>query len=395
MVIVSITGFVLYKYFSEPEKPKAPEIPEVKKQANLIPVTIDKLTGFNNDDMTGVLEVNKQSCLVFLKLPENKQVGTKHIPMTAGDMKKPCSELQNIKTTELFKQWLISYFDIYQVLDDTGNPNGKFTGYFEAELKGALNKTKKYKYPIYGLPKDMIFLNSKDWGDIGVDKSLVGIVKGNKFIPYYKREKIDAMNMNAPILAYGADKTDIFLLHVQGSGRILMDNGKVIRLGYAGNNGHKYKSMGKELIKQGHLTLPQANWDGIRNWINSNPDKADKILGVNARYIFFKYIKADTGGPIGKMGVGLTPKRSLAVDYHLIPMGLNMWLDAEGVGQGRIQRLMNTQDTGSAIRGWIRGDFFWGYGNEALKYAGKMNSKGGYYIFLPKTIKNNILNNQK
>ncbi|MGB1360507.1 MAG: murein transglycosylase A [Alphaproteobacteria bacterium] len=391
IIILSISGVVLYRYFKPDtvikELPKQPDV-----KSNLVPTTMDKLTNFDTDDMAGAISVNKKSCSVFLRLPANKKVGTKHIPMTAGDMHKPCNELTGINDKKAFVDWLKNNFDVYEVRDDDGNNTGKFTGYFEAELNGSLEKTDKYKYPIYGLPKDMIFMNAKDWADIGVKESFVGMVKGNKFIPYYKRGNIDAMKMNAPILAYGADKTDIFLLHVQGSGRIKLDNGKVVRLGYAGNNGHKYQSMGKELIKQGHLTLAQASWDGIRNWLNTNTDKADKILAVNSRYIFFKYI-GSSDGPIGKMGIGLTAKRSLAVDYKKIPMGLNIWLDADWDKDSRIQRLMNTQDTGSAIVGWIRGDFFWGYGNEALKYAGRMNSKGSYHIFLPKSIKNNIIRN--
>jgi len=388
--IIGTTSFVLYNYLSKAEKTKTDKInldKKTKKHRNLILSSFDNLNGFENDDMIGAIKVNKKSCSVFLKLPKDRQVGTSKIPMLAGDMHNPCNDLNKVKNKQQFIKWLKNNFNVYLIQDDNGDKYGKFTGYFEAELKGSLNKTNKYKYPIYGLPKDMIFLNKKKWLNNGININLVGMIKNNQFIPYYKRNEIDAKKINAPVLAYGVDKTDVFLLHIQGSGRILLPDNTVVRLGYAGNNGHKYKSLGNELISKGHLKLSQASWAGIRNWIKNNPDKADKVLGVNARYIFFKKIKNNTDGPIGKMGVDLIPNRSLAVDYHKIPMGLNVWLDAQGVGNGRIQRIMNTQDTGSAIRGWIRGDFFWGYGNDALKYAGKMKSKGFYYIFLPKMIR--------
>ena len=392
--IFATTSFVLYNYFSKTEQTKTNEITHHNKHhKNLIPSSFDNLNSFENDDMVGAIKVNKNSCSVFLSLPKDKQVGTPDIPMLAGDMHRPCIDLNSVNNKQQFIKWLKNNFDVYLIQNDNGNKYGKFTGYFEAEITGSLIKTDKYKYPIYGLPKNIIFLNKEDWPNKNIDFNLVGMLKNNKFIPYYKRDEIDAQKIRAPVLAYGADKIDVFLLHIQGSGRILLPDNDVIRLGYAGNNGHKYKSLGKELISKGHLELSQASWSGIRNWINNNPDKADEVLGVNARYIFFKKIQNNTNGPIGKMGVGLIPSRSIAVDYRKIPMGLNVWLDAQGIDKERIQRIMNTLDTGSAIRGWTRGDFFWGYGNEALKYAGKMNSEGFYHIFLPKVVRNNIMPN--
>ena len=353
---------------------------------------IGQLPNIQNDNMVGALQANKKSCSVFLRQADNKMVGTKTVPLRAKHMKSVCTSLLPIKTVGSYKRWLSSRFDAWQVSSVSGNTTGKFTGYFEAELLGSLRKTSEYKHPIYGLPHDMAIADLSKWRNNKAKGTIVGRVVDKKFVPYMKRGDIDAKVIDAPVLAWALDPVDVFLLHIQGSGRIKLAGGDVLRLGYAGNNGHKYKSLGKALIDKGHMTYSNANWDNIKAWVENNPDKADSMLATNERYIFFRNIKSNVGGPIGKMGVPLTPGRSIAVDYGIIPMGLPLWLDAEGVGNiDRISRLMQTQDTGSAIRGPVRGDFFWGYGEKALAFAGKMKSKGTYYIFLPKGINPNTL----
>ena len=355
-------------------------------------IAIKNLPNIQSDTMKGALQATKKSCSVFLRQADNKMVGTNTVPLRAKHMKPACSALLPIKSVGSYKRWLQSRFNAWQVSSVSGNTVGKFTGYFEAELKGSLIKTAEYKYPIYAFPHDMAVANLSLWGDKKLAGSIVGRMDGKRFIPYMKRKDIDAQQINAPVLAWARDPVEVFLLHIQGSGRILLDGGDVLRVGYAGNNGHKYKSLGRALINAGHMTFANANWGNIKKWVKNNPNKAGDMLATNERYIFFRKIKSNSGGPIGKMGVGLTPGRSIAVDYGIIPMGLPLWLDADGVGDiKRISRLMQTQDTGSAIRGAVRGDFFWGYGANALSYAGKMNSKGQYYIFLPKGINPNTL----
>ena len=365
---------------------------ETNKLAIFEKITIGQLPNIQNDDMKGALQATKKSCSVFLRQADNKMVGTTTLPLRAKHMKGVCKLLLPIKTVRSYKRWLKSGFDAWQVSSTSGNTTGTFTGYFEAELHGYLKQTSTYKYPIYGFPHDMAIADLSKWGNNKLTGKIVGRMVDKKFVPYMKRRDIDAKKINAPILAWAKDPVEVFLLHIQGSGRIKLPEGGVLRLGYAGNNGHKYKSLGKALIDSGHMTYSNANWGNIKRWVKNNPDKADDMLATNERYIFFRNIKSNMGGPIGKMGVALTPRRSIAVDHGIIPMGLPLWLDAGGVGDiDRISRLMQTQDTGSAIRGAVRGDFFWGYGVEALSFAGKMKSKGTYYIFLPKGINPNTL----
>ncbi|MED5356794.1 MAG: MltA domain-containing protein, partial [Pseudomonadota bacterium] len=218
-------------------------------------------------------------------------------------------------------------------------------------------------------------------------RSVIGRVEGGRMLPYYRRADIQqgSIGHRAKVLAWVDDRIDAFLLHVQGSGRILLPDGDILRIGYAGNNGHGYVSIGRVLIKKGELSAGQAGWTQIRRWIEMNPQKTDALLAENPRYIFFREILGD--GPIGAQGVALTPRRSLAVDRRYIPLGAPLWLDTVWPGGGNrpLRRLMVAQDTGSAIKGPIRGDFFWGYGQDALAEAGRMKSRGNYYLLLPKS----------
>jgi membrane-bound lytic murein transglycosylase A len=181
------------------------------------------------------------------------------------------------------------------------------------------------------------------------------------------------------------DLIDAFVLHVQGSGRVILADGSVVRVGFAGHNGLGYRSIGRALIERGVLQPGGASWNDIRNWIEQNPDQAADLLAVNERFIFFRELTGD--GPIGAAGVALTPGRSLAVDKRFVPYGLPIWLDTNWPNDlaRPLRRLMVAQDTGAAIRGPIRGDFFWGYGPDALAFAGKMKSRGRYFLLLPRT----------
>jgi membrane-bound lytic murein transglycosylase A len=261
---------------------------------------------------------------------------------------------------KFFEKWFIPY-----LVSADGNSQGLFTGYFEAELRGSKTRSAQFKVPLYGLPKDLL-----------------------RIYPYHRRGAIQkgALHDAAPVLVWVDDAIDAFLLHVQGSGRIMLEDGAVMRLGYAGNNGHAYVSIGRVLIEQGQLPPGRAGWSQIRDWIARHPLKAETLLARNPRFIFFRKILGE--GPIGAQGVVLTPRRSLAVDRKFIPLGFPIWLDTVWPGQdGRpLRRLMVAQDTGSAIKGPVRGDFFWGYGKDALAEAGRMKSPGQYYILLPKSV---------
>ena len=189
-----------------------------------------------------------------------------------------------------------------------------------------------------------------------------------------------------------ADPIDAFFLQIQGSGRITMADGGVMRVGYAGKNGHIYTAIGRELVKRGVMTPEQVSMQSLRAWLKANPAEAEALMNANRSYVFFREIpgaKPDEG-PRGAQNVALTPGRSLAVDRKFVPLGVPVWLDAadpdkSGPDKGGppLRRLLIAQDTGGAIRGPVRGDVFWGWGDEAAERAGAMRDRGEYYILLP------------
>ena len=271
--------------------------------------------------------------------------------------------------------------------DGRGDIAGALHRVFEAELKGSPTRTERFDVPLFGVPPDLVSVDLGRFDKNLRGRSFVGRVANGRIVPYHRRGDIQqgALGSDAPVLAWTDDTIDAFLLHVQGSGRVVMPDGSVLRIGYAANNGHGYVSIGRRLIQRGELRRGRAGWQAIRDWIARNPEQADALLAENPRYIFFRTI--DGEGPIGAQGVALTPRRSLAVDRRFIPLGAPLWLDTvwPGGGERPLRRLMIAQDTGSAIKGPIRGDFFWGYGVDALAEAGRMKSRGRYYLLLPRS----------
>jgi membrane-bound lytic murein transglycosylase A len=219
-------------------------------------------------------------------------------------------------------------------------------------------------------------------------KRIVGRVEDGRFAPYPDRGAIeDGLLAGRDLeLLWIDDPVDVFLLQVQGSGRVVLPDGEVVRVGFAAHNGRPYRSIGRVLIERGELQPHAASWEGIRGWIEANPDEAAALFAENPRFVFFRLLDGEDG-PIGAQGVALTAERSLAVDRRYIPLGAPLWLDATmpGGDQTPLRRLMVAQDAGGAINGPVRGDFFWGYGDAALAMAGKMKSRGRYFLLLPTT----------
>ena len=343
------------------------------------------LPGWAQDHHGNALNAFLKSCPVLVL--RNAPISNFELDVSL-DWRSVCAQASQIDVQDklgsrlFFETWFQPYL---VVVNDS--PDGLFTGYFEAELRGSLSPDETFKHPLYGVPNDLI---SVDLGRFGKDlrgRHVVGRVDSGRMLPYFRRDDIQKglLENKAEVLVWVDDPIDAFLLHVQGSGRVLLREGGVLRVGYAGNNGHSYVSIGRALIKNGELLAGRAGWVQIRRWIEENPEKADFLLALNPRYIFFREITTD--GPIGAQGVALTPRRSLAVDPRYVPLGVPLWLDTVWPGDSDrpLQRLMVAQDTGSAIKGPIRGDFFWGYGEDALKEAGRMKGRGNYFVLIPRS----------
>ena len=237
---------------------------------------------------------------------------------------------------------------------------------------------------------------------------LRGRLEGRRVVPYYSREEIE--RGVAPVagkeIAWVDDAIEAFFLQIQGSGRIQLENGELLRIGYADQNGHPYQSVGRYLIERGELKLNEASMDGIKAWARANPSRVDEMLNANPSYVFFRELPArvsqrdvaadspgsmtdgpgaTTSGPVGALGVPLTPRRSIAVDPRHIPLGAPVFLSTTWPNsEAPLARLMLAQDTGGAIRGPARADFFWGFGAEAGTWAGKMRQQGKMWVLLPR-----------
>jgi membrane-bound lytic murein transglycosylase A len=299
---------------------------------------------------------------------------------------KAAASLQK-PTNAALRNFFQTTFIPYQVINKDNSEEGLVTGYFEPLLKGSRKPSKRYRYPIYTAPADLLTIDLSATSPELKDLRLRGRLDGRKVVPYYTRAEI----MNNPGILNGneflwvEDEVELFFLHVQGSGRIIFDNGEIMKIGYADQNGHPYNSIGKVLVQRGELALENASMQGIKQWGQQNSSKLPELLQQNPRYVFFRELPADSSGPIGAMGVPLTAGRSIAIDPLSIPQGAPVFLTTTWPNTNKpLNRLMVAQDVGSAIKGGIRADFFWGFGQEAGNQAGKMKQAGKMWVLMPR-----------
>lgn len=287
---------------------------------------------------------------------------------------------------------LIKFFEDnfvpHQVFNPDGSNNGMITGYYEPLLYGSRVATARYHYPLYKVPDDLIVV---DLGDVYPElknKRLRGRLDGNRVVPYLDRggiENATSRPLKSKELVWVEDEIEAFFLHIQGSGRVQFDDGTTMRVGYADQNGHPFRSVGRLLIDKGELNLAQTSMQGIKAWARANPQKVTEFLNGNPSYIFFKELPGDLAGPIGTLGVALTAERSIAIDSRVIPLGSPVYLATTYPNTKKpLNRLMLAQDTGGAINGAVRADFFWGFGDGAGKQAGMMKQSGLMWVLLPK-----------
>ena len=327
---------------------------------------------------------------------------------------------QTAHSTAAAKAFFEQNFTPWQV-SERGQAGGKVTGYYEPVLLGDTRNTSTARFPIYGIPSDFVSIplpanlrNSKatvrvspTGNNRGAIQSngayianlaqfpitarttaLKGRFVGNQFVPYFTRAQINAgaLNGRAPILGYANDPVELFFMHIQGSGRLRTPAGNFVRLGFADKNEYPYVSIGQYMSTRGYLPLAQTSMQNIKSWMGKNPNRLAEVLGQNPSYVFFKVLDG-TGdqGPVGALGVPLTGGYSGAVDKHHITLGAPLFLATSHPANANagLNRLIVAQDTGSAIKGAVRVDYFWGYGNEAGQMAGRHNTTGYVWQLLP------------
>lgn len=280
------------------------------------------------------------------------------------------------------------HFQPMRVTSGGGDPEGLITGYYEPELRGSRKRGGAYTVPLHVRPPDLISVDLSRFSDELKGKRIAGRVVQGRLIPYHDRSRIEggALNGKKLELVWVDSAADAFFLQIQGSGRIALPNGKIMRVGYAGTNGQPYTAIGRDLIARGAIPREKMSMQAIRGWLADNPADGTALMQTNKSYVFFRELTGP--GPIGALGVPLTPGRSLAIDRRQFPLGMPVWLDTEmpDTAATPLRRLMIAQDTGGAIRGAVRADVFWGPGAQAAERAGRMKSPGRYWFLKPRVL---------
>lgn len=339
------------------------------------------LSGWKSDDFAKVIPVFEANCA---KILQNKKefLADSKIKIETSAYQKVCEKFaKGIKNSVEMREFIESEFTPYAVVEGA-NPVGKFTSYYEAGINASYTKTEKFKYPVYGKPNDLVEINLRDFGTEFPNTRLVGRVENNKFVPYFNRKDIENKGINAPVLMWADDLVDVHIMQIQGSAIANMTDGTNVRIGYADNNGHKFRGIGSIMLEKKILKAGEVSMENIRKWLKKHPERAKELMEKNERFIFQRLVNAS--GPVGAFGLPLSAGRSIAVDNAIIPLGAMMWLDTVDADNNKLEKIVFAQDIGSAIKGTVRGDYFWGSGEQAFLAAGRMNSAGRYYIMVPK-----------
>ncbi|MDO9217017.1 MAG: murein transglycosylase A [Lacisediminimonas sp.] len=355
----------------EPSAPTAAPLPPT-----LQPVTFADIPGWNADDLREAWRPFLASCTVLVRKPEWKESCSVASSVDGADS----------KGVRLFFE---SFFTPHKVNNPDGSDRGLITGYYEPLLNGARKRGGPYQIPLFRVPDDMLVVDLSSVYPELKGMRLRGRVAGNKVIPYPTRAQMAQSNSLAgKELLWVDNAIDAFFLEVQGSGRVqLADTRETVRVAYADQNGHPYKSIGRYLVDKGEMTLDQASAGSIKAWFQANPARRQELLNANPSVVFFREEKLPSveQGPNGSLGVPLTPNRSMAIDPRVLTLGAPVFLSTTQPNSAiPLQRLMLAQDTGGAIRGAVRGDFFWGFGSEAGELAGRMKQPGYMWLLLPK-----------
>ena len=288
------------------------------------------------------------------------------------------------------RRFLEESFSAWAIASAEGTAEGLITGYYEPILPGSRTRTDRFRHPVYGVPEDLVAVDLESVNPDLKGLRLRGRLEKNRLIPYWTRAEIENSNpFRAPVLAWVEDPVELLFLQIQGSGQIELASGGRLRLGYADQNGHPYRSMGRFLVERRELTLDQASMQGIKAWAAANPRKLREALDVNPSYVFFRELPSAAAGvedgPIGSLGTPLSAGYSLAIDPRSVPLGAPVFLATTlPLSPQPLNRLMAAQDTGGAIRGAVRADFYWGSGNEAGSLAGRMRQQGRMWILWPR-----------
>ena len=361
--------------------PKCPELP-----TTVVPPPTAKpmqrapwsaLPGWAEDDLTAAWPAFLNSCRALASKPQWLL------------WRAACEEAKTLPVNNAaLRRFFESRFAPYQMTNPDATSNGLVTGYYEPLLRGSRQRTAQFAQPVLGVPPDLLTIELADLLPDLKNMRLRGRLQGNKIVPYYSRAEIIAREpaYAERVLLWVDDAVELFFLQIQGSGRVQLPDGSMVRIGYADQNGHPYQSVGRVLIDRGEIAAEQASMQGIQAWARANPAKLDGVLNANPSYVFFREVTGSKAadGPAGALGVPLFAGRSIAVDPRIVPLGAPIFLATTQPNSAEpLRRLVLAQDTGGAIRGAVRADFFWGFGPDAGQLAGRMKQQGQMWAVLP------------
>ena len=384
-------AFILFGFFilvscAEKKAPEPKNFPAMDGTIiTLLPAKFSDLKNWKKDNFAEIISSFEQSCEKILRQNSEFLYNTA-IKIPTVEYQRICANFadENIKTSRQMKNFLEDNFAPWLVMHND-SAEGKFTSYYQAQIRASETKDEVYRYPIYAKPDDLITVDLQKFDSSLPKLKFFGRVQNGEIVPYYTRAEIEnnpEITEKYPVLLWGDSEIDIFIMQIQGSALAKLPDGRLLSVAYAGNNGQKFRGIGSILLAENKLENGKASMGEIKKWLEENPLEAKEYMHKNDRFVFHRL--SDKKGAVGAQGVVLTPQRSMAVDKEKIPFGALLWLETTGPEQEAIEKTVIAQDTGGAIKGAVRGDYFWGYGDEALLAAGKMNSKGRYYILMPK-----------
>ena len=344
------------------------------------------LEGWSSAELAAALTAFQRTCAVLNPRPDPTPMGGIQYAGTVGDWKSACASASGDP-----RSFFESNFVPYRV--SQGERAALFTGYYEPELKGSRTRHGVFQTPLYGVPSDLVNVDLGLFRDTFKGQRLAGRVVMNRLVPYPARADIVRTGLTtAKPLLYVDNPVDAFFLQIQGSGRVMLDDGSVVRAVFAGQNGQPYTAIGAVLVTRGEMKREEVSAQSIRAWLAAHPNEAEGLMNANASYVFFaeRAIGDAAAGAPGTQGAALTPEASLAVDTGVHALGVPVFLetvapDAAGMERA-FDRLLVMQDTGGAIRGPLRGDVYWGFGTVPGEIAGRMRSEGRMSVLLPKSV---------
>jgi membrane-bound lytic murein transglycosylase A len=352
----------------------SPLPPKPLDRLDLSSVTFEALPGWKDDRLSEALPALLSSCAKLTSLSVEHSLG---LGGKVGQWRAPCEAAKQLSPgdTSAAKAFFERYFRPFKAKSE-----GLLTGYYEVETTATRTRKHNHQVPLYAPPNDLVSVELGQFSDELKGQSVVGLVEGGKLKPYTKRADIEisGLDRKSTALYWLDDPIDAHILHIQGSGRLRLDDGSLARVGFAASNGHKFVGLGSIVARHDG---PSGSMQEIRQWLKNRSHEAPSLMRENPRYIFFRKIEGE--GPIGAQGVALTAGRSLAVDSKFLPFGIPVWLDSTHANKTKLRRLVISQDTGAAIKGPARGDLFFGTGEAALAEAGGLKNPANWFILLP------------